>query len=69
MSKHPTPESGITQKLLFRKFVCSKPAPGAMNRLEPAHDYDEPIQSESADVVYSEVQPPEVLTKESWLLV
>jgi hypothetical protein len=46
-----------------------QPAPGAMTRLEPAHDDDEPIQSESADVVYSEVRPPEVLTKEGWLLV
>jgi hypothetical protein len=40
-----------------------------MTRLEPAHDDDEPSQSESADVVYSEVQPPEVLTKVGWLLV
>jgi hypothetical protein len=46
-----------------------QPAPGAMTRLEPAHDDDEPSQSESADVVYSEVQPPEVLTKVGWLLV
>jgi hypothetical protein len=35
-----------------------------MIRLEPAHDDDEPIEPESADVVYSEVQRPEVLANE-----
>jgi hypothetical protein len=38
-----------------------QPPLGAMIRLEPAHDDDEPIQPESADRVYSEVRPPEVL--------
>jgi hypothetical protein len=69
VSKHPTPESGLSQEVAFSEVRMQQPAPGAMTRLEPAHDDDEPIQSESADMVYSEVQPPEVLTKEGWLLV
>ncbi len=53
----------------FSEVRMQQPAPGAMARHEPAHDGDEPTQSEGADMVYSEVQPPEVLTKEGWLLV